>query len=164
MCRHINSTKSSFKTQWLVFSANLRYGIKPSHSAQMALIQSQQHVTGERASSSLGGWRWGWWRWMGRKADRWAIDLPQRISPAPFTEPITSPADWCVDNWAVAVVSMFLLQPDSDTSYCIVFYFNTIYNKGHPDAYLCQYPSRLLSTWWRGTASAVIDHWSVRVN
>lgn len=116
-------------------------------SAQSALTRSHQHVRGEQASGSEGGWRWQWWRWMVWGGNRWAIDLPQHISAAPFTEPITSPAAWCVDNWAVARVSMFLLQPDSDTSYCIVFYFNTIYNKEHPAMYLCQYPSRRLSAW-----------------
>jgi len=78
-----------------------------------------------------GGLVWG--------ADRRAIDLPHHITPAPFTEP----ADWCVDNWAVAGVSMLLRSPAPDVSHCIVFYFNTIYNKGHLDVYSCQYSASL---------------------
>lgn len=119
--------------------------IKASHSAQSALFLSHQHVKKEDASSSVGGGGDdddGGLVW---DADRWAIDLPQHITPAPFTEPITSPADWCADNWAVARVFMFLLWLAPDFSYCIVFYFNTIYNKGHPDVYLCQYSARRLS-------------------
>lgn len=106
---------------------------------------SHQHVKNQDASSSEGGGGDGDGGGLVCEADRWAIDLPQHITPAPFTQPITSPADWCADNWAVAKVFMFLLQPPLDFSYCIVFYFNTVYNKGHPDVYLCQYPARLLS-------------------
>lgn len=119
--------------------------IKASHSAQSALFLSHQHVKNQDASSSEGGGGDGDGGGLVCEADRWAIDLPQHITPAPFTQPITSPADWCADNWAVAKVFMFLLQPPLDFSYCIVFYFNTVYNKGHPDVYLCQYPARLLS-------------------
>lgn len=119
--------------------------IKASHSAQSALFLSHQHVKKQDASSSEGGGGDDDGVGLVWEADRWAIDLPQHITPAPFTEAVTSPADWCADNWAVTRVFMFLLQVSPDFSYCIVFYFNTIYNKGHPDVYLCQYPARLLS-------------------
>lgn len=88
---------------------------------------------------------------------RWAIDLPQHKAPASFTEPITSPTDWCADNWAVTGVFMFLLQLVPDFRNCIVFYFNTIYNKGHPDVYLCQYSARLVSG-RQGDANSCTSH------
>lgn len=73
------------------------------------------------------------------EADHWGIDRAPDITPAPFTQPITTPADWCAANWAVSRVFMFSLQLVSRFRKCIVFYFNTIYSKGHPDVYLCQY-------------------------
>lgn len=85
---------------------------------------------------------WGGGRGLVSRVDRGAIDPPHHIAPAPFTEAITSPADWCVDNWAVTGVFMFLPELAPDCSNCIVFYFNAIYNKGHPDVYLCQYSAR----------------------
>lgn len=101
------------------------------------LRNRMQASVGGEGDDDGGGLVWG--------VDCWAIDLPKHITPAPFTEPITTPADWCADNWAVARVFMFLLQLVPDFRNCIVFYFNTIYNKGHPDVYLCQYSARLLS-------------------
>lgn len=45
-------------------------------TAETALSQSHQRVKSERASGSEGGRRWGWWRWMVRRAGCWAIDPP----------------------------------------------------------------------------------------
>lgn len=139
---HMLPKKKSVYTSVILTESD---AITASHSAQSALFLSHQHVKNQDASSSEGGGGDGDGGGLVCEADRWAIDLPQHITPAPFTQPITSPADWCADNWAVAKVFMFLLQPPLDFSYCIVFYFNTVYNKGHPDVYLCQYPARLLS-------------------
>lgn len=151
-----HSTRNIWVGLQLIARSAGRHKNKAQKSVCLKMVTTKLHTIGVNSKScarlgrvghsSEGGWRWRWWRRMVWGADRWAIDLAQHISPAPFTEPITSPAGWCVDNWAVAGVPMFVLQPRSDGSYCTAFYFNTIYNKGHPDVYLCQYPSRPLSS------------------